>query len=105
MGVRYERAPFEPPQTVHPDGHPGNQTSVTDDGTGKATDTLLEIPAVGKNGGTPLPTFLATSATVSGTTTPTTATPTAYPPGTGYTHADCPAGTTFKPLPGGFACQ
>ena len=103
--VRYERAPFDHPQLFIPNGHPGNQTSVTDDGTGKATDTLLEIPAVGKNGGTALPTFLATSATVSGTTTPTTATPTAYPPGTGYTHADCPAGTTFKPLPGGFACQ
>jgi hypothetical protein len=31
---------------------------VTDDGTGTATDGLLEIPAVGANGGDPLPNFL-----------------------------------------------
>ena len=56
--VRYEKAPFDHPQLFVPNGHPGNQRSVTDDGTGKATDSLLEIPAVGKYGGSSRPNFL-----------------------------------------------
>lgn len=32
-------------------------------------------------------------------------TPSSYPPGAGYTQADCPAGTTFKPLPEGYVCD
>ncbi len=58
--VRYEKAPFDHPQLFVTNGHPGNETYVTDDGTGKATDgTLLEIPAVGRNGSiSPLPNFL-----------------------------------------------
>lgn len=66
--VRYERAPFDHPQLFVPNGHPGNQNSVTidpnvktNDGTTQATDALLEIPAVGRNGGNPLPNFLANS--------------------------------------------
>ncbi|MEH2217264.1 MAG: cytochrome c peroxidase [Nostoc sp.] len=52
--VRYEKAPFDHPQLFVPNGHPGNETSVTNDGTGKATDVnpLLEIPAIGRNGRT-----------------------------------------------------
>ncbi|WP_445637865.1 Cytochrome C peroxidase [Nostoc sp. DSM 114161] len=57
--VRYEKAPFDHPQLFIPNGHPGNSTKVTDDGTGKATDSLLEIPAVGKNGGNGTPNFLS----------------------------------------------
>ncbi len=56
--VRYDKAPFDHPQLFVPNGHPGNTSSVTNDGTGKATDNLLEIPAVGRNGGTPTPNFL-----------------------------------------------
>ncbi len=99
--VRLQQAPFDHPELFIPNGHPGNQTSVANDGTGKATDTLLQIPAVGGNGGTPLPTFLATSPT------PATAAPasSSYPPGAGYTQADCPGGTSFTPLPGGFVCN
>jgi cytochrome c peroxidase len=48
--VRYEQAPFDHPQLLIPNGHPGNQNSVTNDGKGQATDDLLEIPAVGRNG-------------------------------------------------------
>lgn len=66
--VRYQKAPFDHPQLFVPNGHPGDQNSVTidpkvktQDGTTQATDTLLEIPAVGRNGGNPLPNFLATS--------------------------------------------
>ena len=46
--VRFHRAPFDHPQLFVPNGHPGNEASVTDDGTGKATDQLREIPAVGR---------------------------------------------------------
>ncbi|MUG91623.1 cytochrome C peroxidase [Scytonema sp. UIC 10036] len=58
--VRYEKEPFDHPQLLVTNGHPGNETSVTDDGTGKATDgALLEIPAVGRHGRVnPLPNFL-----------------------------------------------
>jgi cytochrome c peroxidase len=66
--VRYQRAPFDHPQLFVPNGHPKDQNSVTidpkvktNDGTTQATDALLEIPAVGRNGGNPLPNFLANS--------------------------------------------
>ncbi len=55
--VRYEQAPFDHPQLFVPAGHPGDHTSVIDDGTGSATDTLVEIPAVGAAGGPGLPLF------------------------------------------------
>lgn len=60
--VRYEKAPFDHPQLFIHNGHPGNETFVTNDGTGKATDAaLLEIPSVGRNGrSTPPSNFLAT---------------------------------------------
>ncbi|MFQ4144102.1 cytochrome-c peroxidase [Chlorogloeopsis sp. ULAP02] len=56
--VRFEKAPFDHPQLFIPNGHPGDQNSVTDDGTGKATDELIEIPAVGGNGGNAIQNFL-----------------------------------------------
>lgn len=49
--VRLEKAPFDHPQLFITNGHPGNTNSVTNDGTGRATVTMLEIPAVGRNGG------------------------------------------------------
>jgi cytochrome c peroxidase len=55
--VRLRKAPFDHPQLFIPNGHPGDQMGVTDDGTGNATDEMLEIPAVGAKGGDPLPTF------------------------------------------------
>ena len=55
--VRTRQAPFDHPQLFVPNGHPGNTTTVTNDGTGYATDSLLEIPMTGRTGGTPLPTF------------------------------------------------
>ena len=57
--VRYQKAPFDHPQLFITDGHPGKAESVSDDGTGKATLKFREIPAVGRNGGSPLPNFLA----------------------------------------------
>ncbi len=48
--VRYQVAPFDHPQIFVPNGHPGNEISVQSDGTGKARDTLLEVPAVGAAG-------------------------------------------------------
>lgn len=55
--VRLRKAPFDHPQLLIPNGHPGDQMGVTDDGKGHATDEMLEIPAVGAKGGDPLPTF------------------------------------------------
>ncbi len=61
--VLLEKAPFDHPQLLIPNGHPGNQFSVTSSGntneTPTATDQLVEIPAVGSNGvTTPQPNFL-----------------------------------------------
>ena len=50
--VRLEKAPFDHPQLFITNGHSGDTNSVTNDGTGRATVTMLEIPAVGRNGGT-----------------------------------------------------
>lgn len=52
--VRFERAPFDHPQIFVPNGHPGDQSHVISDGTGKARDALIEIPASGSRGGTGL---------------------------------------------------
>lgn len=58
--VRSDKAPFDHPQLLIPNGHPGDTTSVTNDGTGQATDgTLLELPAVGRNGGRGRANFLS----------------------------------------------
>jgi cytochrome c peroxidase len=57
--VVFQRAPFDHPQLLVPNGHPGNFSSTTDaDGNGQADDLLVEIPAVGAEGGKPLPGFL-----------------------------------------------
>lgn len=59
--VRLQKAPFDHPQLWVTNGHPGGPTSVNNDGTGKATDDMIEIVAVGRNGGAPIPSFLAGS--------------------------------------------
>src|SRR5947199_121994 len=48
--VRFERPPFDHPQLFIPNGHPGDAVAVTNDGTGKATDALVEVPASGAAG-------------------------------------------------------
>jgi hypothetical protein len=56
--VRYQRAPFDHPQIHIPNGHVGNTTYVVPSPLGGAVDTFLTIPAVGRNGSTPLQKFL-----------------------------------------------
>lgn len=57
--VRYQRAPFDHPQLFVPNGHPGDSNGTVDaDRDGRADDVLIMIPAVGAEGGTPLPGFL-----------------------------------------------
>ncbi|HEV7552219.1 MAG TPA: cytochrome c peroxidase [Candidatus Angelobacter sp.] len=57
-----QAAPFDHPQLLTPNGHPlgANGYPVQPDPKhpGQATTQLMEVPAVGKNGGKPLPTFL-----------------------------------------------
>ena len=52
--VLHEQAPFDHPQLFVPNGHPGDQNGVTwsgnTNGTPTATDELVKIPAVGRNG-------------------------------------------------------
>jgi cytochrome c peroxidase len=55
--VRRAAAPFDHPQLFVPDGHPGDHRTVTQE-DGQAVDSYLEIPATGRNGGSPLPGFL-----------------------------------------------
>jgi cytochrome c peroxidase len=105
--VRYERAPFDHPQLFITNGHPGDQNAVTDDGTGQATTTLIELPAVGQNGTiAPQPNFLGVSS--QGPTT--TITPPSTPPSSrnplegSMTEEDCPPGSKLKPVKGGYMC-
>ena len=57
-----QAAPFDHPQLFAPNGHPhsGSGYPITPDPKhpDRATDQLMEIPAVGAQGGKPLPTFL-----------------------------------------------
>ncbi|MGB5506042.1 MAG: cytochrome c peroxidase [Sulfurovum sp.] len=55
--VLYRKAPFDHPQLFVPAGHVGDNTAVEMDENGQAKDILIEIPAVGAEGGDPLPTF------------------------------------------------
>jgi hypothetical protein len=71
--VRFQRAPFDHPQLFVPNGHPEDQNVVAVDpnvqtnGVKQAQDALLEIPAVGRNGGNPTPNFLGANAPNGGT--------------------------------------
>jgi cytochrome c peroxidase len=57
--VLYRKAPFDHPQLFVPNGHRGNQEFVFDiNHDGLADDAFVEIPAVGAEGGLPLPGFL-----------------------------------------------
>jgi hypothetical protein len=57
--VLFRRAPFDHPQIFVPNGHPGGPRSTKDaNKDGLADDILIEIPAVGAEGGPPLPGFL-----------------------------------------------
>jgi cytochrome c peroxidase len=101
--VRYERAPFDHPQLFITNGHPGDQNAVTDDGRGQATTTMLELPAVGRNGlSTPQPNFLGVSSQLS----PATITrPSSTNPLEGsMTEQDCPPGSKLKSVSGGYMC-
>lgn len=57
-----QAAPFDHPQFFTPNGHPegpnGYPVKNDPDHPGQATTQLMEIPAVGRTGGKPLPTFL-----------------------------------------------
>jgi cytochrome c peroxidase len=55
--VRRASAPFDHPQLFVPNGHPGTMQSVVQQ-NGQAMETMLEIPATGRNGGPPLRRFL-----------------------------------------------
>jgi cytochrome c peroxidase len=105
--VRFERAPFDHPQLFVTNGHPGDQNAVTNDGTGQATTTLVELPAVGSNGTTvPRPHFLGVSPELS----TSTITPPSPPPSSrnslegSITEQDCPAGSTPQFVSGGYIC-
>ena len=57
--VVYRRAPFDHPQLFVPNGQTGDDLTTTDeDGDGLADDVLVEIPAVGAEGGEPIDGFL-----------------------------------------------
>ncbi|MFM7160086.1 MAG: cytochrome-c peroxidase, partial [Planctomycetaceae bacterium] len=56
--VRSRKAPFDHPQLWLPNGHVGGTGGVTNNGFDEAVDQMLEIPATGRNGGTPLKNFL-----------------------------------------------
>jgi hypothetical protein len=57
--VVYSQAPFDHPQLFVPNGARGNEERVFDrNHNGIADDEMVEIPAVGAEGGAPMPGFL-----------------------------------------------
>ncbi len=66
--VLYRKAPFDHPQLFVPAGHVGDNIAVEIDENGQAKDILVEIPAVGAEGGDPLPTFYENLAPATDTT-------------------------------------
>ncbi len=58
LRVVRQSAPFDHPQLFVPNGHKMQGTRLDVDNDGTARDELLEIPAVGRNGGTPPKGFL-----------------------------------------------
>ena len=56
--VLYRRAPFDSPQLFVPNGHRVVHGVAAVDSDGTAADIMLEVPAVGRNGGAPLKGFL-----------------------------------------------
>ena len=99
--VRYQRAPFDHPQLFVTNGHLGDQNAVTNDGTGQATTTTLELAAVGRNGSAPLPNFLGVSPTTATVTSPPS---TINPLAGSITQQDCPTGSTLQLVSGGYVC-
>ena len=51
--VRRHAAPFDHPLLAVPNGHPGDTSSTTSDSYGRALDTVLVVPAVGRTGYAP----------------------------------------------------
>ena len=58
--VRYRSAPFDHPQLFIPNGQLNDHRAAIEDRErlGQALDRVREVPAVGRNGGAPLPRFL-----------------------------------------------
>jgi hypothetical protein len=57
--VVYSQAPFDHPQLFVPNGARGNEERVFDKNhNGIADDEMIEVPAVGAEGGEPMPGFL-----------------------------------------------
>lgn len=60
--VRFQQAPFDHPQLFIANGHVGDDTTATNDGTGAAASELIEFPAVGAEGGPELKPFTPAAA-------------------------------------------
>ena len=56
--VLYRQAPFDNPQLFVPNGHRVVNGVAVVDSDGTAADILMEVPAVGRNGGAPVKGFL-----------------------------------------------
>ena len=56
--VVYRKAPFDAPQLFVPNGHRVVNGVAKMDSDGTAADVMMEVPAVGRNGGAPLKGFL-----------------------------------------------
>jgi cytochrome c peroxidase len=106
--VLLEKAPFDHPELVLPNGQVGDQSSVTSvpvtGGVNNANDQFVTLPAVGRNGGvridssgSPRSNFLVGS--------PSGNVPQQAQPLAGsVTQKDCPAGTTLQVMSSGYAC-
>jgi cytochrome c peroxidase len=110
--VLFERAPFDHPELLIPNGAVGNQTAVTsipvNGGVNNAVDIMVTLPAVGSTGGVridnsafPKANFLTGPVPAGSAPAPANAQPLAG----SITQQDCPTGTSLSFVTGGFVCM
>jgi cytochrome c peroxidase len=111
--VLFERAPFDHPELLIPNGAVGNQTAVTstpvNGGVNNAVDSVVTLPAVGRTGGVridssafPRANFLTGPIPAGSAPAPAA---NAQPLAGSVTQQDCPTGTTLSFVTGGFVCM
>jgi cytochrome c peroxidase len=112
--VLYEKAPFDHPELLLPNGAVGNQNSVTSipvpGGVNNAVDEMITLTAVGRNGGGRIDgASLPRANFLNGSSSTAVASPTAAastkPLAGSITQQDCPAGTILQFVSGGYACM
>jgi cytochrome c peroxidase len=108
--VLFEKAPFDHPELLLPNGAIGNQTAVTstpvNGGVNNAVDIMVTLPAVGRTGSVRIDNSAFPRANfLTGPSPAGSAPANAQPLAGSITQQDCPTGTSLSFVTGGFVCM